>query len=228
MIVLFVGAILTCVTNCATASLATHPPTPPALQPAPQATDPELSASDLLHRGFELFHQDEDAAASQSFRDALGTGGLNDAGRSLAYWHIFVCEQSLGHQDVAAEALSSFVVAAQDVLQQAATGDDAEGFAVRFDLRRRLARARATLSAVWASHAAIVGRSITRPVLVYDDLEKDFFLQLAMPCAQTQHREVESPSALYSPLVERIDVRCDGDDETPRSFYFQTLHDPTL
>ncbi len=191
------------------------------------AADEARSAGVLLHQAFDLFRRGADAAAAAAFAGAVGTGNLNDAGRTLAYWYIFMAEQHLGHEDAAAEALQSFIVVAQDVLldqdEAAALGDD---FTERFDLRRRLARARATLSAVWAGHASKFGRHSSQPVLVHSAIEQDYFLQLAMPCVAQQSRQVvHLPAAQRQPHLEEVRVHCRGAHGATAHYYFQVVGD---
>jgi hypothetical protein len=231
MLYLLVGLCMTCCFACAAPARANEVPQAVA-QDAGDGLPPEaLSAGALLHRAFELFRQEKDSPAVTTFYAAIGTGSLNDAGRALAYWHIFVAQQHLGHEDGAADALGSFVVVAQDVLDEADQArnkeEGADEFVVRFDLRRRLSRARATLSAVWASHSNLFGRRVNQPVLVHNDVEKDYFLQLAMPCAHSQVRQTVGQNGVVGPLVEEVNVRCGEAQSVQQSYYFQTVQDPT-
>ncbi len=222
---------MTCCFACSGAARASpaaampEPAEAAALGGEPELPAEVLSAGLLLHRAFDLFRLEQDARAADAFAEAIGTGNLNDAGRSLAYWHIFVAEQHLGHDDRAADALGSFVVVAQDVLDERPELTDQDDFIVRFDLTRRLARARATLSAVWAAHASLFGRRVSQPVLVHDDVEKDYFLQLAVPCARSQERQIVGQGETRGPTIEQVSVRCGGPQSVQQSYYFQTVED---
>jgi hypothetical protein len=166
---------------------------------APEDEDDNLSeevdsAAALLERGFLSFRHDQPADARQAFTAAIATGNLNDAGRAVAYWHIFLANQQQGDVDGGAEALNAFLVAAQDLLDERGTrgvaATSSGDFVDRFDLERRMARARAVLSAVWAAKVLAYGRSAAYPVVVKDETELGYFLELAPPCAQASDRQV--------------------------------------
>lgn len=184
------------------------------------------SAAVLLKRAFTFFEQDENIMAIAMFRAAINTGNLNDAGRALAYWHIYVAYTAVNQPEDASEALLMFTVVAQDVLDvrdQMRYADDGHGdFVQRFDLRNRLARARASLSASWAKQAEPFGRTARQPILVHDDQEKNFFLEIAaMPCAG--RHLVTAPMVDH---VEQVDMTCDG--QPPTQYFFQTVGDASL
>ena len=200
---------------------------------APQAAaeadgEDAASAGALLKRAFEYFKQDQNAMAAATFRAAIHTGSLNDAGRALAYWHIYVAEQSLGDTDRGVDALSSFVVVAQDVIevreQMRYAEDESGDFVDRFDLKRRLARARAMLSVAWAAHANEFGRSAIQPVPVHSLAEKNYFLEMAPPCGHASKQASVAPNdSASSASVERVNLTCDGGERT--SYYFQVVQD---
>jgi hypothetical protein len=188
----------------------------PSIQPSNDAVEVDESAAGLLERAFVHFQQDRHAAAAQSFRAAIATGNLNDAGRALAYWHIFLTESMLDHRDDGAEALSSFVVVGQDVVDARNTmryavtssGD----FIERFDLSNRLSRARALLSAAWADRVPAFGRSADEPVPIFDETELDYFLASVDTCVNASDRVVtrESLAQTQPRTIERAVVRCHG------------------
>jgi hypothetical protein len=188
------------------------------------------NAGALLRRAFEFFKHDDNAAAANAFRAAIATGSLNDAGRALAYWHVYVSEQSLSHTDRAADALASFVVVAQDVIDIREhlryAEDDSGDFVDRFDLKRRLARARAMLSVAWAGQTKEFGRSAGAPVPVHSSAEMNYFLELAPPCARSQDRHiVSSPKNAPGPSnVAEVNMTCDG-NQGQASYFFQVVDD---
>lgn len=201
----------------------------PALDPTqakPAAdSDDAASAGALLKRAFDYFKQDKNAMAAATFRAAVNTGNLNDAGRALAYWHIYVAEESIGDTDRGVDALASFVVVAQDVIemreQMRYAEDDSGDFVDRFDLKRRLTRARAMMSVAWAAHANEFGRSEGQPVPVHSLAEKNYFLEMAPPCGHSS-----KGTAAASPTsagVEQVNLTCDGGERT--SYYFQVVQD---
>ena len=71
-------------------------PAEAAAVPESPAPDDGDRASFFLRLGFTSFRYDNHQAAALAFRDAISTGSLNDAGRALAYWHIFMAEKNLG------------------------------------------------------------------------------------------------------------------------------------
>lgn len=186
----------------------------------------EPPAGALLKRAFEFFKNDKNSEAADAFRAAIATGNLNDAGRALAYWHIFVAEQSDGHTDRAAEALAGFEVIAQDVLdireQLKYAEDDNGDFVDRFDVKRRLARARAILSANWAGRVVWFGRSAQSPVPIHNSTEMNYFLELAPPCARAADRHIENvpPSVLSD--VAQVQLFCNA-GLGKASYFFQVI-----
>ena len=188
-----------------------------------KAADLELAAPDdasgWLKRGFELLRVEQNVAAAYAFRTAIGTNTLNDAGRALGYWHIYLAEQGSDRHSAASDALSSFVVVAEDILQIRASlryaEDGSQDFVDRFDLKRRLARARAVLSASWSHHALAFGRSEGHPVPVHSLVEQDYFLEMATPCGDHAARH-EGPEAGNNHLLQ-VELTCPG---VPPAHYF--------
>ena len=182
------------------------------------------AAAAWLKRGFDLLRADQNVAAAHAFRAAIGTGNLNDAGRALGYWHVYLAEQGAGHSDPASDALASFIVVAEDILhvrralRYAEDGDS--DFVDRFDLKRRLARARAVLSATWATHASAFGRSRAHPVPVHNPAERDYFLEVASPCAQVGAPPRSGQPSLLSD-TEQVELSCVG--VAPTRYFFERV-----
>jgi hypothetical protein len=192
-------------------------PEPP--QPPPPADEDESSAGTLLEKGFLFFHQDQPQLASDSFRAAISTGNLNDAGRALAYWHIAEAERRLHHEDDTADALASFVVVAQEVIDVRTSRrfavDENGDFVDHFNLPLRIAEARAFMNAVWARRQRSYGRSLDNPVVAGSVEEIEIFIRVVSPCSGSpdravQREELESIDGVpVTPAhVERITVFC--------------------
>ena len=193
--------------------------------------DEESSAGLLLQQGLAYFRRARNAAAARCFARAIGTGHLNEAGRALAYWHIFVAERTGGRMDESHEALASFVVVAENVLRlrdddrfaQDHTGD----FVDRFDLRRRLAQGRAVLSAAWADRSRYFGRSAGNPVPVHDRDELRYFLDLVPTCADARQRRFVAAARLTDGAAgeetsEHFSISCEDDDrDTYVEYHFE-------
>lgn len=159
-----------------------------------EAMSDEAAAGFLLERAFYHFRHGDHRKAAHNFDGAVHTGQLNDAGRALAYWHIYLALRSHGDTDGSSDALASFVVVAEDILAMRDNVryaiDDSGDFVERFDLVRRVARARGTLSATWAAHSRGFGRSRGNPVPVSDVTEINYFLEAAPPCADAADRQI--------------------------------------
>ena len=176
---------------------------------------PRQSATQWLEHAFNLWHAGHYAASVAAMREALGTQDLNDAGQAMAYWHIYLSEQALGHNLAARNALADFVAVGHDLLawaEREGSGDpDTAAFVERFDLAGRLARARATLNLAWAKQTRRAGRSSAYPVLVFNDAEIEHFLQLAPPCAQAADRRVVAEERRQDRLgraTAKVTIRC--------------------
>jgi hypothetical protein len=184
----------------------------------------DTSAAGLLERGFAHFRQDQARAAGDSFRAAINTGHLNDAGRALAYWHIYLAERSSGNLEGGADALSSFIVVGQDVLEVRGNTkyavDENGDFVERFDLERRLARARAILSATWAAKVPKFGRTQTHPVPIVDSSEIEYFLEAAPACGKAAKRIETTPAAPGEPT--HVTVKCEQSSQGAVDYYFKT------
>jgi hypothetical protein len=162
--------------------------------PGPESSSVNIPAAQWLQQGFTLLQHEQFAQGVAALHTAIATQELNDAGRALAYWHIFGAEQNLGHVAAAHNALADFVVVASDLMAQAYGAKEMEGaertFIDQFDLPGRLARSRATLSLAWAARAPSYGRTVKTPVSVHSETEMRYFIDLAPPCAQAIDRKI--------------------------------------
>lgn len=198
---------------------------PPATEPADREL--EASAAALLERGFAHFQSNHDQQASAAFRAAIGTDNLNDAGRALAYWHIYMAERSEGNSNGSADALASFVVVAEDVIEVRDSlryaVDEGGDFVDRFALKYRLSRARAELAAAWADRASYFGRSERHAIRIQDRNEIHFFVEMAPPCADSMSREIDRGEVTEydGHSVERITIRCRAQAEGV-NYYFRS------
>jgi hypothetical protein len=176
----------------------------------------------LLERGLRHFSSSENAPASAAFQAAISTGRLNDAGRALAYWHIFVAEQRAGDVDDSTNALQSFVAVAEEILEardevRYAVSESGD-FVDRFEVEDKLDRGRAILSATWAGRNANFGRTAERPVPIHTPSELTYFLELASPCTSEGQRSV-SRRALQ-PNLEQVTLSCASVGSV--EYYFST------
>ncbi len=195
----------------------------PAVAPLQQSAVP-LPAGELLAEAFAALTRNEEGECIALLQQALASGELNEAGHTLAYWYLFVAWQRQGAEDPSAEALLSFVTVAGDLLASGRQADfaDADLFVERFGLRPRLARARATLSAVWAARADAFGRRRSLPVPVQSALERDYFLKLMVPCTSELH--VCANHRTSATRISEVSVRCDEDGPAAQNiqrFYFE-------
>lgn len=182
----------------------------------PQTLNPAAAAGALLEQGMIHHRQGEFDHAARAFGYAIDTGRLNNAGRALAYWSIFQCASEMGRVDRSANALMSFVVVAEEVfdvrksLRYAvnAAGD----FVDRFDLEVKLQRARAVLSATWATRVPLFGRTVDSPVPVYDHEELGYFLDIVAACegGERDDRAERQVSDLRGRAVHRVTLTCGG------------------
>lgn len=191
---------------------------------AAEDDDASASASAWLERALAALQNDQPALAAAALHAALATGDLNDAGRTLAYWYVYVAEQAQGHTQAARNALADFVVVAQDVMAARRDVRFAEqrgsDFVDRFDLAGRLARSRAVLSLAWTERAPDFGRSAATAVPVHDEQEMAYFLELAPPCAHRLEKEaVQESVAGERPDLTRVTLRCAG-LAAPTAYFF--------
>ncbi len=195
---------------------------------APETVELEGSAAGLLERAFVHFQDDEHQEAAAAFRAAIGTGNLNDAGRALAYWHIFLSDSLNDREDDGTDALASFVVVGQDVLDSrntmryavTSTGD----FVERFNLSNRLSKARAMLSVKWANRVPQFGHSPDQAIPVFDEAEAEHFVRLVSPCSEAIERDVSRDVIHHGQTarIERITIDCSV-APAPVEFYIEFI-----
>ncbi len=186
-----------------------------AIPPAAETKAPvPNTAGEILERAFSHFHFGEHRTAIDLFTAAVATGHLNDSGRVLAYWHIFMAERALGNANASTEAAAAFISVAQDILSPYLQNDqlvlDAGSFASRFDLPGRLTRARATVAAAWSERSGTFGKSLEHPVPINNPSEITYFLEMVGACAEASDRvvvEIDHP--------KRMDKKIRHQHETP-------------
>jgi hypothetical protein len=197
--------------------------TPSGEAPLEANLEEDNSAAGLLEKGFAHFRRDESRAAGDAFQAAIDTGHLNDAGRALAYWHIYLAARSSGDLEAGVDALASFIVVGQDILDvredMRYAVDESGDFVSRFDLEHRLARARALLSATWAAKVHGFGRSVKQPVPIQDASEMEYFLEVAPPCDKTVRRRIEKlPTPPGEPT--HVTLTCESGPTGAFDYYF--------
>jgi hypothetical protein len=188
-------------------------------------------ASDYLALGLTFYNGNQKLEAVEAFNKALSTGDLNNQGRALAYWHLFLSYRDEGVSSHGADALASFVTVASLLMQQSAEGVDGEDllehvrvFIDRFDLRDRLLLAEVTLEAIWAHKDAAYGRTKERPVLLVGARAQRLFLHVFKPCEQkgsdtASVRFSRSAYTVHDKSIDEATVEC-PDDASTKSFYF--------
>ena len=187
--------------------------------------DPNAGPGKLLEQGLVLFQSRAFRTSAMAFNAAIATDRLNDAGRALAYWHVFVAQRSLGETDLANDALSSFVILGYDLMEARDHTPYAAGFVERFMLSEKIAQARAIMSATWAERTIGFGRSSDLPVPVRSINELLYFLDMVAPCHESAERIIQRQKtgpAAPEVQVEQATVSChSGQSEQRSDFFFQ-------
>ncbi len=186
----------------------------PSAAPEPEDVGDD-SAGGLLERAFAQFNRDDYAASSKTFTLAIGTNNLNEAGRALAYWHIYLAEKRLAHEDQATEALASFCEVGEEIMEARDNSryamTTASDFIERFNLDTRLSRARAILSATWAKRVPGYGQRSEDAVPVFDQAEADYFVEIAPPCANAKKRQTDKHTMMkQGHELQRVTIFCEG------------------
>jgi hypothetical protein len=213
--------------------------TPLGLAPEPEPAEKieNNSAGAWLERGFVFFHQNRPRESADAFSAAIATGNLNHAGRALAYWHIAQAERRLYNEDRTTEALSSFAVVAQDVLdirgQKRYAVDEEGDFVEHFQLKERVAEALGYLNAVWARRAEHYARSLENAVVTRSADEARYFIQFVSPCGRASHQSVkrevlgDGEGVPFDTLhIERVTIICDPSSTGEQ--YFVIVPDPSF
>ena len=184
----------------------------------------ELTASELLEVALGFLKSGRDSIAAEAFRRAIATGYLSDAGRSLAYWYIHLAHKSQGNDDESIDALSSFVILAEDLMASRGAyqfaGAQPDDFIMQFDLSRRLSLARAVMSSSWAQRSSTFGRSPEHPVTVHDDIELAYFVELSSACTTGGHEMARQTLLVGGELIHQVTIHC-GPNTTGQNFYFE-------
>lgn len=185
-------------------------------------------ASDHLAMGVALFHGNQRAKAAAAFKRALETGNLNNQGRALAYWHLFLANREGDVTGAGAEALDSFLTVSLLLFEEERELPDVEAQSVRefihgFNLAERMLLAELVLDALWARRDPHYGRSPQRPVKVRSSDAERLFVQLFRPCAaaetapSVQHEEIDQLGV----RIDQVSFTCPG-ESTSGQFYFST------
>ena len=190
------------------------------------ALDGSLGAAIYLERALDALRDEQPAYATAALRAALATGDLNDAGRALTYWYLYVAEETQGNRRASHDALNDFVVVAETVLALRDSVRFAQSggsdFVERFDLAGRLARGRALLNLAWAEAHQQFGRSAQEPVPVQSEAEVAYFLELSPACPKPLERRVVQSHYLNGAQasVQQVDFRCRSESAWT-TYYFE-------
>ena len=184
----------------------------------------DLTASELLEVALGYLKSGQDEVAAEAFSRAIATGYLSDAGRSLAYWYIHLAHKSQGNQDASIDALASFVILAEDLMASRGTyqfaGGQPDDFIMQFDLSRRLSLARAVMSSSWARRSSTFGRSPQHPVMVHDDIELAYFVELSSACTSGGHEMARQTLLVSGELIHQVTINC-APNTAAQNFYFE-------
>ena len=184
----------------------------------------DLTASELLEVALGYLKAGQDAVAAEAFSRAIATGYLSDAGRSLAYWYIHLAQKSQGNQDASIDALASFVILAEDLMASRGAyqfaGGQPDDFIMQFDLSRRLSLARAVMSSSWARRSSTFGRSPQHPVMVHDDIELAYFVELSSACTSGGHEMARQTLLVSGELIHQVTINCTP-NTSAQNFYFE-------
>ncbi len=184
----------------------------------------DLTASELLEVALGFLKSGRDAVAAEAFSRAIATGYLSDAGRSLAYWYIHLAHKSQGNHDESIDALSSFVILAEDLMASRGAyqfaGAQPDDFIMQFDLSRRLSLARAVMSSSWAKRSSTFGRSPEHPVMVHDDIELAYFVELSSACTTGGHEMQRQTLLVGGELIHQVTIHCTP-NTVGQNFYFE-------
>jgi hypothetical protein len=190
------------------------PPPVPLAEPNEFA---HMSAALLLEQALAALRDARGPFATAALHAALATGELNDAGRALAYWYIYVAEEMQECSSRSHDALSDFVAIAQNVLalQKHARVADSGGsdFVERFDLHGRLARGRALLNLAWADRHEQFGRSAEAPIPIQSEEELRYFVELTPACAHPLERKTSAVVPQASEVADdvgQVEFFCGG------------------
>jgi hypothetical protein len=197
----------------------------PNIEHAPMVElDASSRASDYLAFGLTYFNGGQRLEAINAFSHAIATGDLNNQGRALAYWHLFLSHREESLDSHGAEALSSFVTIGRMLQQQASEGYDGEdllehvkSFIERFELNDRILLAEVTLEALWAKKDNNYGRTPERPVLLGSARAQRLFLNVFKPCVADDEQEqkarvriARAAALVNNQIIDEATIQCPG------------------
>lgn len=109
-------------------------------------------AGELMADGIMAIDIGNYELAAKSLQGALNTGQLNDIGKVLAYWNLFVSAIKLKRDGM--NDLFSFIVIAEDIISVRSevryfVEEDGTDFVDRFDLQNKLRIAHNIMEAAW-------------------------------------------------------------------------------
>jgi len=173
-------------------------------------------AGRLIEFAFSRFQEEEYGLSADLFSKALVTGMLNDAGRSLAYWHMGVSYYNVGNEDLNCEAMSSFITTSLDLIEENPGLD----FVSNFNLENKIMHASSMVNFAWVNRAEYFGKSENIPIPVYGTKEIVYFTSLmyGKGC-----KEQDLFSLRQSDLDDKLykaDIKC---NDTSDTFYFYLM-----
>lgn len=193
---------------------------------------PNSKAAEYLAMGLSFYNASQKIDAVNAFSRALGTGNLNDQGRALAYWHLYLSQRDATRPGSGADALASFVTVSRLLLNEDRVEEDAEQeedvkrFVEGFDLGERLFLAELMLEAVWAHRDRDYGRTPERPLRVATTQGQKLFVQLFRPCDEQEQSQPRIEFSRAQPGVhgrelDQAEIRCPGATKPVHLFFSQ-------
>jgi len=192
--------------------------------PSVSSSYDNIPAAELLEIALFYLRSGDSASAAEAFQAAVNTDYLSDAGRAVAYWYIHLAEKAQGHEGSSIDALASFVVLSEDLLDErdaySVGQNGTQEFINQFDLRRRLSLARAVMSATWSQKASQYGRTSQDPIPVHDHAEVSYFIELVSPCPNRVGALKREAHLVQEQVLESVTLQC-GQSTTPIQYYFE-------
>lgn len=136
----------------------------------------EVLPLQYLDMGMESYSAGKWKETIRNFENAIMTNKLNSMGKVVSHWHIALSWAELNNEDETGEALLSFIMAGQDILDSKLSDSFAslDSFIEEFLLIPRMDWAKSYMNMVWVKRSREFGRKLYNPIIVENKRQLEF------------------------------------------------------
>lgn len=128
----------------------------------------EILPSQYMKMGMESYSDGKWKETIMNFENAIRTNKLNSMGKVVSHWYIAMSWIELHNEDEVGEALSSFIMVGQDILDSKLSDSfiSLDNFIEEFLLISKMDWAKSYINVVWVKRSKEFGRKLYNPIIV--------------------------------------------------------------